>query len=64
MLFIGKYEYFHIYEYKFDGYGNWIERIEVYSQKDKTGKWETSESLRTYRVITYFDEVDLSATKK
>lgn len=51
-----RYNFFHTYEYKFDKKGNWIERVEFYSQKDKEGKWVASESLRTYRVITYYNE--------
>lgn len=52
-----QFNYSNTYEYKFDEKGNWIERIELYSQKGKDGKWgKAVESLRTYRVITYFDE--------
>ena len=51
-----EFNFYHTYEYVLDAKRNWIERKEFYSQKNKEGKWETSESLRTYRVITYLDE--------
>lgn len=53
-----EYDFYHTYEYSFDSKGNWIERKEFYSQKDKKENWITTESLRTYRVITYYDEKD------
>lgn len=49
-------DYFYTYDYKFDAKGNWIERIRMTALKDTDGKISASETLRTYRVITYFGE--------
>ncbi|NNE65163.1 MAG: hypothetical protein HKN33_01240 [Pyrinomonadaceae bacterium] len=51
-----EFNYTHEYEYVVDTRGNWIERIEYYGRKNNAGEWEKTESLRTYRVITYYDE--------
>lgn len=51
-----KYNFFHTYEYKFDKQGNWIEKVESYSQKDENGNPVARESMRVYRVITYYTD--------
>jgi YD repeat-containing protein len=52
-----EYGYTHRYEYKYDRYGNWIERQDIYSQKHAGGETEVNPNwMYTYRVITYFDE--------
>lgn len=44
------------YEYKFDKRGNWIEKIEIYSQLDDSREPTYRESMRVYRVITYYTD--------
>ena len=52
-----EYSYTHQYEYKYDRYGNWIERQDIYSQKNANGETKLDPNwMYSYRVITYFDE--------
>ena len=50
-----KYNYSHRYEYQFDDRGNWIEKRDIYSQPAAE---DDPDWMRTYRVITYYSEID------
>ena len=51
-----KYNYHYTYQYKYDKYGNWIEKVEIYSQTNKNGDQIDRESMRFYRIITYYSD--------
>jgi hypothetical protein len=52
-----EYSYAHQYEYKYDRYGNWIERQNIHSYTKAGGEKVVDPNwMYTYRVITYFDE--------
>jgi YD repeat-containing protein len=47
----------HLYSYKLDKQGNWIERQDTQVQLNKSGKEELDPDwMRTYRVITYYSD--------
>lgn len=52
----GNYSYAHVYTYKFDKQGNWIERKRTYTQLDESGQPTTENDMTIYRVITYFTD--------
>lgn len=57
-----KYNFWHTYTYKFDKYGNWIEREDTYFQKGKDGGDEARPGwMNVYRIITYYPEQKTNA---
>lgn len=52
-----KYNFSKSYNYKFDNQGNWIEKVEFYSQKDNKGNVITRETGRIYRVVSYYSDI-------
>jgi hypothetical protein len=48
------YRWAHLFSYKFDSHGNWVERKDVQVLPGKDSKPNERPWLMTYRVITYF----------
>lgn len=52
----GDYSYAHIYTYKSDKLGNWVEQNKTYTQLDESGQPTTEYDMTIYRVITYYTD--------
>lgn len=50
------YSWAHLYSYKFDNRGNWVERKDMYTQPDREAKSDDRAWMMTYRVITYYGQ--------
>jgi hypothetical protein len=51
------------FKYKFDKYGNWIERIRNYYELKDGLKHDRGENMHTYRIITYYPELSVGTPK-